>query len=172
MSVIKQPIDLMRSSFAKYPESITLTNYKNIAVDMLRYVFPLLTEAELAMAVDDSISKHFKDTDAQINNNYKNKTIDMSLRAVADYICDRQPITTSYGVMFMRHGIVPNPLYNVIDSFINSRKALKKEMFKYPKGSEMFEKYNLLQLLAKIDAKSYPLVSLNSLNCWKLLRAQ
>lgn len=155
MSIIKQPIDTRRSSFAKYPESITLANYKNIAIDMLRYVFPKLTVAEIAMAVDDSISRHFTDTDAQINNNYKNRTIDMTLRAVADYICEKQPITTSYGVMFMRHGTVPNPLYNVIDSFISSRKVLKKEMFKYPKGSEMFEKYNLLQLLAKIDANGY-----------------
>jgi hypothetical protein len=172
MSIIKQPVDVKRTAFAKYPESITLANYKNIAIDMLRYVFPLLTEAELAMAVDDSISKHFTDTNAQVNNNYKNRTIDMTLRAVADYICYKQPITTSYGVMFMRHGTVPNPLYNVIDSFISSRKVLKKEMFKYPKGTEMFEKYNLLQLLAKIDAKLYPLASLNPLNCWKLLRAQ
>ena len=169
--IINPTMDEMRTSFAKYPESITITNYKKIATDMLRYSFPLLTEAEIAMAVDYSISKHFNDTTARVNNNYKNRTVEMTLLEISDYILSREPITTSYGVMFNRHGVVPNPLYNVIDSFISSRKVLKKEMFKYPKGSEMFEKYNLLQLLAKIDAKIYPLASLNPLNCWKPLRA-
>ena len=147
--------DVLRTSFANYPESPVFTNYKNIAMKMLRYNFPLLSESELAAAIDYSISKHFKDTDVKIDNNYKKKTIDMTLLQVADYIISREPIITSYGVLFNRHGVVPNPLYDVLDGFISSRKVLKKEMFKYPKGSELFEKYNLLQLLAKIDANGY-----------------
>lgn len=144
--------DELRTTFAKYPDSVTIYQYKRIAMNMLRYNFPLLSDMELSAAIDNSISKHFHDTNARIDNNYKNKTVDMTLSQIADYIISREPITTSYGVMFNRHGIVPNPLYGVIDGFIKNRKVLKKEMFKYPKGSEMFEKYNLLQLLAKIDA--------------------
>ena len=142
----------IRTPFAKYDPSPIVDKYKQVAISMLRYNFPLLTEAELAAAVDNSISNHLQQTPARINNNYKNRTVEMTVQKIADYIISREPITTSYGVLFNRHGVVPNPLYGVIDGFIKSRKVLKKEMFKYPKGSEMFEKYNLLQLLSKIDA--------------------
>ena len=160
-----------KTSFANYPDSIAISNYKRIAIDMLRRNFPSLTEHELSASIDWSISKHLQDTPVTIDNNYKNQQVQTTLLQVVEYVVSREPIMTSYGVLFNRHGVVPNPLYGVIDGFINSRKAYKKEMFKYPKGSELFEKFNLLQLLAKIDAKQYPLASLNPLNCWKLLRA-
>lgn len=164
-------MDIFRTSFANYPQSQTIAKYKEIMMDMLHYNFPLLSKGELAAAIDYSISNHFKNVDVQIDNNYKKKTINMTLLEVADYIISREPIITSYGVMFNRHGAVPNPVYKMLDQFINARKVYKKEMFKYPKGSEDFEKFNLLQLLAKIDAKINPLASLNPLNCWELLRA-
>ena len=141
-----------KSNFAKYPDSQAINNYKKIAMDMLHLSFPLLTEEELSASVDDSISNHFKDTNVSVNNNYKNVTIQMTLRGLCDYIESKEPIITSYGVMFNKHGTVPNPIYNMIDGFIINRVKTKDEMFKYPKGSEMFEKYNLLQLLLKIDA--------------------
>ena len=163
--------DRWRTAMAKYPESTPLTYYKEIVSGLLHLSYPLLTDAEIATAVDISISNHFKDTDVIVDNNYKKKQANMTLLDLASYITDREPIITSYGVLFNRHGVLPNPIYKMIEGFIAGRKAMKKEMFKYPKGSEEFEKYNLLQLLLKIDAKQYPLASLNPLNCWKLLRA-
>ena len=115
---------------------------------MLKLQFPLLGMDEIDSAIDWSISNRLTDHNVQVNNNYKNQTVDMTLLEVARYILDREPIITSYGVMFKRHGEVPNPLYNLIDGFIKNRKALKKEMFRYPKGSSDYEKFNLLQLLA------------------------
>lgn len=138
-------------SFRAYQENSFIDKYKEVARDVVKMNFPLLAMQEIDAAIDWSISKRFTDHPIKVDNNYKKQTIDTTLAGIAQYILDRQPIITSYGVMFKRHGEVPNPVYDLIDSFINNRKKLKKEMFKYPKGSEQFEKYNLLQLLSKIE---------------------
>ena len=78
-------------------------------------------------------------------------TVSTTLLQLADYINSREPIVTSFGTMFSKHGTVPNPLAIVVQQFLDARSIHKKQMFKYPKGSEMFEKYNLLQSLDKID---------------------
>lgn len=161
-----------KSTFAQYPESQTIDNYKRVAYDMLHLNFPLLSELELSSAIDYSISKHFKDTNVKVDNNYKKTSIDMTLLETADYIISREPIITSAGVLFHRHADMPNPVYKMIDGFINDRKVMKKEMFKYPKGSENFEKYNLLQLLLKIVylSRSRVIYYCNSVNCWDIFK--
>ena len=54
--------------------------------------------------------------------------------------------------MFKKHAEEYNPIAELLRKFMEGRDEHKAEMFKYPKGSEQFEKYNLLQLLDKIDA--------------------
>ena len=49
--------------------------------------------------------------------------------------------------MFKHHGEVPNPLVEVVFQFLSNRSKHKNLMFTFPKGSEDFEKYNLLQSL-------------------------
>lgn len=106
---------------------------------------------DIESAVEYSMAKRFKNFDLTVQNNYTCKSIQMTVLEMLDYIAVREPIITSYGTMFKRHGDVPNPMGRVIQSFLDLRKAHKKEMFKYPKGSEMFERFNLLQALDKID---------------------
>ena len=147
--------DQLRTGEARYPENDMITQYKNIMMNMLHLNFPLLTEVELAVVIDNSITKHFKDQAVTIENNYKKTKIETTLTRLTDYLADREPIFTSVGVMFNRHTNKPNPIYELIQGFIDARTATKKEMFKYPKGSENFEKYNLMQLLYKIDANGF-----------------
>lgn len=131
--------------------SITLDKYKQTMKECIKLYMPQVTESEMDMAIDYSINKRYKEKKASINNSYTNRTSNTTLLQLADYINERQPIVTAFGTMFQKHGKVKNPLATVIQEFLDKRVQDKKEMFKYPKGSEDFEYYNLLQLLDKID---------------------
>lgn len=128
--------------------------YKNIIIPMLKLSFPRLTTEQIDLVVNNAIENSIKDNKVSLDNNYKNKKIETSLIQMAEYILQKDPIITSYGVLYRNQKEVKNPLSVLIQTFLQSRGIYKKEMYKYPKGSELFEKYNLLQLLAKIDANS------------------
>ena len=85
------------------------------------------------------------------NDNYKDFEQQITLKKLADYILSRRPILTANGVMFKNHTLEPNPMDEVIQSFLKLRSQYKKQMFSYPKGSEDFEKYNLLQSLTRMS---------------------
>jgi hypothetical protein len=110
---------------------------------------PYVSEEDLSNVLDYSVQKRFRDANCKVVNSYTNKTADMTLLAVSDYIMKREPIVTAYGTMFRHHGTVPNPLAAVVQGFLDKRSEDKAMMFKFPKGSEDFEKYNLLQSLTK-----------------------
>lgn len=136
-------------------KNIAIKNYRDTTVDLLQLAFPNLSYTELEYAVDRSIAENLRKHPATIDNSYKKTKVAIDLPELANYILSREPIITTYGTLFTKHGDVPHPLYKMIDSFIWDRDKNKKEMFKYPKGSFDYQKYNLLQLLLKIDANAF-----------------
>ena len=133
--------------------SHAMKQYVNVIMRMISRTYPHLTPMDINEAINYSINKRYKPEEASIYNNYTKKApVNISLLDLTDYIITREPIITASGVMFKKHGTVPNPLSKMVEDFMTSRGLLKKKMFKYPKGSEDFEYYNLLQTLAKIDA--------------------
>ena len=132
--------------------SPTLSRYKDTMKQSVRLYYPYINEQDLDKAIEYSIEKRLKNTKATLNNSYTHKEKDLDLLRLIDYINSREPIVTAFGTLFKKHADCINPLYETIQSFLDLRSMHKKEMFKYPKGSEDFEKYNLLQLLDKIDA--------------------
>ena len=131
--------------------------------------YPESSPEVLDAAIDYSIQKRIQNANAVLSNSYRRRRVierdengnevqvyknaeqNLTLQQISDYILSREPIVTAFGTMFKHHGTVPNPLAIVVQSFLDNRTIHKKQMFQYPKGSEQFEKYNLLQSLTKMS---------------------
>lgn len=131
--------------------SIGVERYKEMMFYTMSLIYPTLHCQEIKDAIDYSVNKRFTDNECKIINNYTKKEHNMLLSEFTTYIASQEPICTPSGVMFKKHGTVPNPLIEMIRMFMDNRGIHKNMMFQYPKGSELFAKYNLLQLLDKID---------------------
>lgn len=139
-----------------------LDEYKMIMKRLLSSYNENLSNNDIESIIEYSINKRFTDFDAYIRNNYIKKNVNLTGGEILDFLTKRDTIITSYGVLFKRHENSQNPMISVIQNFAKLRKMHKKEMFKYPKGSEDFERFNLLQLLDKIDMNGiYGLIGLS-----------
>ena len=140
---------------ASLDSNLFIQKYKGVMIDMLRLSFPQLTAPEIEYAVDMAIRENIQDHEITIDNNYKKSKINTTLLEVSNCILSREPIITSCGVMFSKHGDKLSPILKMVHSFIMGRKEAKNKMFQFPKGSEEYQKMNLLQLLLKLDANAY-----------------
>ena len=131
--------------------SATLVEYMDTMKECTKLYYPDLDDNLINDALKYSIKKRYKSNQVQLVNNYSRESTNKTILELCDYIADKKPILTSYGVLFQRHGDVPNPLKEIIQSFLDARGIYKKQMFKYPKHSDMFEYYNLLQSLTKMS---------------------
>ena len=128
-------------------QALIFNEYKATLKQLVKLYYPPISDQELDPIIDYSISKRYKEYPVELQNNYTHQTKNMNLLALIEYILNRQPIISSAGTLFKNHEDGINPLTIVIQQFLDARGIHKKEMFKYPKGSESFEYYNLLQSL-------------------------
>lgn len=128
--------------------------YRATMIEALHCSFPGLNVNELNDAIIWAIINNYQNKPAKIDNNYTKKTLTGTELDILRYIESLDPIMTNSGVLYKQHKRADNPLNNMVQGFLKQRKIFKKEMFKYPKGSAEFAKYNLLQLLEKLNANA------------------
>lgn len=128
-------------------KSPTLSTYKRKMVEVLSLIYPLAQLSFLDEVVEEHIQKKFKDAEAVLKNSYTKKDTKTTLLALSDFIDEKKPLVTGAGTMFKQHDKSRNLMFETMQSFLDLRGVHKKEMFKYPKGTPEFNKYNLLQLL-------------------------
>ena len=142
---------------------IITQKYIDTMLRMTKLIYPNIPESVLIRAIKRSISKREKNYTASLKNNYvkaelkkMNRSDDheMYIKQLTNYILAKEPICTSWGVLFNKHADAPNPLANMIKSFMDNRGINKAKMFQFPKGTEEYAMYFLKQLLDKLDANA------------------
>lgn len=138
----------------KYDEITAISEYKQVMIDGLKHSLPGLTVSQLSEAIDYIIADTIYNGKVVLDNNYEKTKLSGDVLSILKYIQKLEPIMTSSGVLFKKHKDSKNPLNQMIQSFLIKRKAYKKEMFKHPKGHYLFSRYNLFQLLEKLNANA------------------
>ena len=137
-------------------ETQFVKDYVEQTVDILSMMLPQLTKTEISYAVQESIDAKIQNLPVMVDNSYKKTQIKTTLLELTQFIAMKKPIMTNQGVMFSNHvSNVLNPIAKMLAGFLSGRKKMKKMMFSFPKGTADFAKYNLLQLLMKLDANAY-----------------
>lgn len=144
----------IRRNYAMQNENKILKLYKNDMVDILKMIYPTFTKEYIGQVVEYSAKKRYKKTNAILHNNYEKTVQNTNIMSVTNYILSKEPIVTAYGVMFKKHAETDNPLIKMIEMFMVNRGIHKDIMLSYPADSEMYEKYNLLQSLDKVDCNA------------------
>lgn len=133
-------------------ELLVIKEYKKIIIPMLKKSYPSIPMEFMEYAVDNIITEYLKDEKGLLDNSYKKKQLETSLVQMTEYILSKEPIITSGGIIFRKRGEVVNPIMRMIETFMQNRNINKSKMFKYARGSELYERYNLSQVLDKLDA--------------------
>lgn len=124
--------------------------YEDEMVRLAHSYLPHMTIGDIRKAVQYSMNKRYKETKCVVDNNYTKLKTNFTLLEMANWINEREPICTAYGVMFKKHNPDrPNPLTELVRSFMDGRDIDKGLMFKYLAARDYVNasKYNLKQLL-------------------------
>ena len=135
--------------------TLEIDKYVEESTYILKKMYPNATQEQIYNAVMYSVNKRYNNHDCRLVNNYTNRETQSTLSQVIAYIQKKQPICTAYGVMFKQPNIdEPDPLVELIKAFMEDRDIHKKQMFQFPKGTDDYAHFYLLQILDKRDGNS------------------
>ena len=144
----------MRTIYENAPKGEVFNNYKKDMFNILSHICAKLKPNEIIEGIEYSMSKRFTNHDVSINNTYTKKNVLMDFSQLANDLLAGKVIMTTSGVLFKKYNSVKNPFYNFIQYLADKRDEAKTEMKKYPKGSELYNKYNLQQLNYKVSCNA------------------
>lgn len=130
------------------------TNIVEEYVDEIAKIYvEMYPETEYAIAkrlAAEIISESLIDIPCTLHNDTYHEYVDTSVLDVLNWLDQRKPIITGNGTFFKQHEEYLAPSIRVLETWLSKRKKIKKEMFKYPKGSIEYNNKNTGQLNQKV----------------------
>ena len=131
-----------------------LQKYIDEVVRLYKQTHPSANEENAKELVSEFISKQFKDIPCSMNNNMTHECVNTTVNEVTDWIDTKQPIITGNGTFFKQHSEYLSPAITFLESILKERKAVKKKMFGFKKGSPEYTNLNTQQGNLKVIANS------------------
>lgn len=105
--------------------------------------------------LDKMIQKRLQNPVIEMDNNYTGEHKEASLISVFDWVLQKEPIISGNGTFYKNQHQAHNPIAQMLDNMLTTRKQLKKEMFKIEDtNSYEYTDLDLAQMNEKINANS------------------
>lgn len=138
----------------KIDEYIFLKKWKKEQRKILQVNHPTFSKKEINEFLDDIIKEKMKNKSCEIHNNYIHKVIKLSLLELINWMETTKPICGGYGVFYKNQHQIFNPLAQMINKFLKSRKTFKDMLKVLAVGSYEYITSDRKQLSEKIMANS------------------
>ena len=140
----------MKEVLDNIPQGTIIDRYIDTMKNILLKALPELEEFELDEAIRYSIGVRYKSVPVKVHHNVKNIYANMDVLALTNQLLKQEAVMTTQGVLFRPFGSVKNPFYNYIQYLLDKREEAKEEMKHHDKGTELYNRYNLMQLNYKV----------------------
>lgn len=138
-----------------YMDSQFIALYKEEMLSNMKQMNPDWDESKMESILDEMIKNQFVNPKVTLDNNYTGETRDTTLLSVFDWVLDRKPLIAGNGTFYKNQYEAINPIAEMLDWFLKTRKKYKKEMFKVEDTeSNEYKDLDRLQSNYKINANS------------------
>lgn len=132
------------------PKGEIIERYCRTMYEVISRVCPRLEPFEIIEGIQYGIAKRYKEVPLKVHNNFKERTANMTLLELTNQLLQDSAILTTQGVLFAKYGTIHNPFYNFVQYLLDKRDEAKKIMKTFDKGTEGYNKYDLMQKNYKV----------------------
>ena len=137
-------------------DSEYIKKYKLEMIENMKRMNPKWDEEKIEKVIDKMINERCKNPQVTLDNNYTGNKSEQSLISVFDWILTREPIIAGNGTFYKNQYEAENPIADMLNFFLATRKKVKKEMFKIENTeSREYKDKDRQQGNWKINANSY-----------------